>query len=87
MKSGKTTMGYKNVLKAIRYGKARAVILSSNLPIIRKSEIEYLCILSKVKPLYFPGNNSDLGTACGKLFRISCMAVLEAGDSDILESN
>ena len=87
MKSGKTNMGYKNVLKAIRYGKAKAVILSSNLPVIRKSELEYLCILSKVKPLYFGGNNSDLGTACGKLFRISCLAVLDAGDSDILENN
>jgi len=26
----------------------------------------------------------ELGTACGKLFRCSTMAVLEAGDSDIL---
>lgn len=26
----------------------------------------------------------ELGTACGKLFRCSTMAVLDAGDSDIL---
>ena len=29
----------------------------------------------------------ELGTACGKLFRCSTMAVLDAGDSDILTAN
>jgi ribosomal protein L30E len=44
----------------------------------------------------FGGNNNiltvivmqiELGTACGKLFRCSTMAILDAGDSDILSSN
>ncbi|KAJ4338894.1 60S ribosomal protein L30 [Didymella glomerata] len=29
----------------------------------------------------------ELGTACGKLFRCSTMAILDAGDSDILTQN
>jgi large subunit ribosomal protein L30e len=29
----------------------------------------------------------ELGTACGKLFRCSTMAILDAGDSDILTAN
>lgn len=29
----------------------------------------------------------ELGTACGKLFRCSTMAILDAGDSDILTTN
>lgn len=29
----------------------------------------------------------ELGTACGKLFRCSTMAILDAGDSDILNTN
>lgn len=29
----------------------------------------------------------ELGTACGKLYRCSTMAVLDAGDSDILSGN
>lgn len=35
---------------------------------------------------YFPSHKSqiELGTACGKLFRCSTMAILDAGDSDIL---
>ncbi|KAI9707509.1 MAG: 60S ribosomal protein L30 [Candelina mexicana] len=31
-----------------------------------------------------PSEEIELGTACGKLFRCSTMAVLDAGDSDIL---
>ena len=31
---------------------------------------------------FFP--KIELGTACGKLYRCSTMAVLDAGDSDIL---
>ena len=29
----------------------------------------------------------ELGTACGKLFRCSTMAILDAGDSDILSAH
>ncbi|KAJ5151247.1 uncharacterized protein N7482_010499 [Penicillium canariense] len=31
-----------------------------------------------------PSPQIELGTACGKLFRCATMAVLDAGDSDIL---
>lgn len=84
MKSGKVSIGYKQVLKSLRNGKARALVLSSNLPLVRKSELEYLAILASIKTIDFNGTNSDLGTACGKVFRISCIAVQDAGDSDIL---
>ncbi|OKP09226.1 60S ribosomal protein L30-1 [Penicillium subrubescens] len=33
---------------------------------------------------FLPSVQIELGTACGKLFRCSTMAVLDAGDSDIL---
>ena len=34
----------------------------------------------------FPVIQIELGTACGKLFRCSTMAIIDAGDSDILSS-
>jgi large subunit ribosomal protein L30e len=84
MKSGKTKLGYKSVISAIRSGSAKAIILSNNLSVLRKSQLEYLAVLAKVKTIAYNGNNSDLGTACGKLYRISCMCVADPGDSDIL---
>ena len=87
MKSGKTSVGYKSVLRDIRNGKAKAIVLSNNLPVHRKSQLEYYSVLSKSKTIFYKGSNVDLGTACGKLFRISCMSIVESGDSDILEDS
>ncbi|KAM0800697.1 50S ribosomal protein L30e-like protein [Usnea florida] len=84
MKSGKVTLGYKSTLKTLRAGKAKLVIIAGNTPPLRKSELEYYSMLSKTNVHHFAGNNIELGTACGKLYRCSTMAVLDAGDSDIL---
>lgn len=85
---GKVTIGYKTTLKALRSGKAIMVIYADNCPALQKSTIEYTAMLAKSTPIVkYPGNNIDLGTACGKYFRVSCLAVTAAGDSDILSIN
>ncbi|KAJ2637674.1 60S ribosomal protein L30 [Coemansia sp. RSA 1286] len=87
MKSGKSTLGYKSTLKTLRNGKAKLVIISGNTPPLRKSEIEYYAMLAKTSVHHFGGNNVDLGTACGKYFRVGSLSILDAGDSDILNDN
>ena len=86
VKSGKYQLGYKSVLKTLRSGKAKLVIIASNCPPLRKSEIEYYALLSKVDVHQYSGSSADLGTACGKYFNVSAMSITEAGDSDILSS-
>ncbi|GAM85750.1 hypothetical protein ANO11243_037580 [Dothideomycetidae sp. 11243] len=86
MKSGKVTLGYKSTLKSLRSGKAKLIIIAGNTPPLRKSELEYYSMLAKTAVHHFSGNNIELGTACGKLFRCSTMAIIDAGDSDILSS-
>ncbi|KAJ2160312.1 60S ribosomal protein L30 [Coemansia sp. RSA 552] len=86
MKSGKSSLGYKSTLKTLRSGKAKLVIISGNTPSLRKSEIEYYAMLAKTSVHHFKGNNVDLGTACGKYFRVGALSILDAGDSDILKT-
>ena len=86
IKSGKYTLGYKSVVKSLRQGKAKLIIIAANTPVLRKTELEYYAMLSKTPIHYFNGGNNELGTACGKLFRVSVLSVLDAGDSDILAS-
>jgi large subunit ribosomal protein L30e len=86
MKSGKTTLGYKSTLKTLRSGKSKLVIIAANCPPLRKSEIEYYAMLSKTKVHHYSGNNIDLGTACGKYFRVGVISILDQGDSDIVPS-
>lgn len=52
--------------------------------IFSKSEIEYYAMLSKVGVHEYQGNNIELGTACGKLFRVAMLSITDPGDSDII---
>merc|ERR1719491_831682 len=60
MKSGKVTLGYKSTLKTLRQGKSKLVLISSNCPPLRKSEIEYYAMLAKTGVHHYAGNNIGL---------------------------
>ena len=87
MKSGKAILGYKASVKALRKGKAKMVLISSNCPHLRKSEVEYMAMLAKSPVHHYAGDNSALGTACGKFFNCSVLAIIDVGDSDILSTS
>lgn len=84
MKSGKYTVGYKSTLKSLRSGKTKFIIVSSNCPPIKKSELEYYAMMAKCEVHHYSGNNIDLGNACGKYYRICTLGISDAGDSDII---
>ena len=65
---------------------AKLVMISSNCPPLRKSEIEYYAMLAKTAVHHYSGNNITLGTACGKMFRTSVLSITDIGDSDIMRS-
>ncbi|XP_045145268.1 60S ribosomal protein L30-like [Echinops telfairi] len=86
MKSGKYMLGYKQMLKMIRQGKAKLVVLANNCPALRKSEIEYYAMLAKTGVHHYSGHNIELGTACGKSCRVCTLAITDPGDADIIRS-
>ncbi|CAD5119388.1 DgyrCDS8002 [Dimorphilus gyrociliatus] len=86
MKSGKFVLGYKQTLKTLRQGKAKLVIIANNTPSLRKSEIEYYAMLAKTGVHHYNGSNIELGTACGKYFRVCTMSITDPGDSDIIRT-
>ncbi|KAL5278120.1 rpl30 family protein [Megaselia abdita] len=86
MKSGKYCLGYKQTLKTLRQGKAKLVLIASNTPALRKSEIEYYAMLAKSEVQHYSGTNIELGTACGKYFRVCTLSITDPGDSDIIRS-
>lgn len=96
MKSGKYSLGVKSTLKSLRSGKgavhisiliflAKLVIIAANCPALRRSEIEYYAMLGRTAVHHYTGNNIDLGTACGKYFRVGVLSITDAGDSDITQ--
>ncbi|KAL5583141.1 hypothetical protein UlMin_015583 [Ulmus minor] len=43
------------------------------------SEIEYYTICAKIGIPYYNGNKVDLGTACGKYFKVNCLSIIDDG--------
>jgi large subunit ribosomal protein L30e len=86
MRSGKVSLGYKSTLKTLRKGQSKLVLIANNCPALRKSEIEYYAMLAKTGVHHYAGNNVDLGTACGRYYRVSCMSITDPGDSDIVKA-
>merc|ERR1711862_951175 len=85
MKSGKYVLGYKQTLKTLRQ-KAKLAIVANNIQPLRKSEIEYYAMLAKTGVHHYNGNNIELGTACGKYFRVCVLSITDPGDSDIIRA-
>jgi len=63
-------------------------VLEANKKLLcyRKSEIEYYAMLAKTGVHHYTGNNNELGTACGKYFRVCTLSITDPGDSEIIRS-
>ena len=48
MKSGKYVLGYRQTVRKLISSKGKLIILSSNTPALRRSEIEYYATISKI---------------------------------------
>lgn len=82
--TGKVVIGSQLSIKQVLSGSPKLVVVSNNCPSSVKMELDNYCKKSNVPILVFTGSSLELGTLCGKPFPISTMAVLEAGNSDIL---
>jgi len=73
-------LGSKRTIKALKSGEAKLVVMASNCPKELKQEIE-----KYDKPVVmFNGTNMELGAACGKPFSVAALAIVDAGESEIL---
>ncbi|HIH44091.1 MAG TPA: 50S ribosomal protein L30e, partial [Candidatus Methanoperedenaceae archaeon] len=55
-------------------------VIASNCPKDKRDKITGVPVMD------FPGKGTDLGTACGKPYPIAALAIVEAGESDILRA-
>ncbi|XP_030744797.1 60S ribosomal protein L30-like [Echinops telfairi] len=85
MKIGKYVLGFKQTLKMSRQDKAKLVILANRCLAWRQSEIEDYARLAKTG-VHHSSGHMELGTACGKSYRVCTLAIIDPGDSDIIRS-
>ncbi len=82
--TGKVLLGTRSVLKEVRLGRGKLVVLSSNCPKETRERIMEFAKLSKIPVIQHSKTGVDLGTLCGKPFIVSAMVIKDPGDSKIL---
>ncbi|MFX0013622.1 MAG: 50S ribosomal protein L30e [Promethearchaeota archaeon] len=83
--TGKVKLGYNNTIKSVMSGKVKATIISNNLPLDSKKRLLRNCELSKIPIIQYEKTGVDLGAVCGRPHMISTIAILDPGNSKILE--
>lgn len=83
VKKGTVKIGEKQTKTAINTGTAKLIIMANNCPY--KEELNKISKEKKV-PIYdYTSNGVELGYACGKNFAVSAFAVIDEGESNILQ--
>ena len=85
MKTGRYTIGANSTIRAVASGRAKAVIIAENAPPELRDRVLYYARLGGIPVYIYKGTSADLGIACGKPFKISMLAILEEGESRILD--
>jgi large subunit ribosomal protein L30e len=78
--TGDVRFGLREVRRAAKGKSAKLVVIASNCP------PDAVPNLGEVRLLRFPGTNVDLGAACGVPFSVAAVAVINPGDSNILNA-
>ncbi|MGC8479456.1 MAG: 50S ribosomal protein L30e [Candidatus Micrarchaeia archaeon] len=82
--TGKYTIGNREVIRSISDSKAKVIVLASKGKKEIAEDILHLCSVAKLRVIKFSGNSLELGTLCGKPYSVTVLAVLEPGNSNIL---
>ncbi len=85
LRTGKVVLGAKETLKLVRLGKAKMAVVAANTPPDKKRDLKYYARLSGIPVYEYPGTSVELGALCGKPYTVSMLAIIDPGDSDILE--
>ncbi|RLG72783.1 MAG: 50S ribosomal protein L30e [Methanobacteriota archaeon] len=84
VETGRVVFGVKQSIRSAKLGDAHMLIVSSTCPRAFVEDIKYYAKLSNIPVYEFPGTSRELGSASGKPFTISAMAILDPGKSEIL---
>lgn len=82
--TGDVVIGSRAVAKAVSANKAKAVVVASKGRKEAVDDLVHACKIAEVKVIRFNGNSLDLGAVCGKPHSVNGLAIVEAGNSNIL---
>lgn len=85
-KTGSVEYGLKETTEAVTAEEAKAIVLSRNLPDEARADLLADAEDHKVPIVEFQGTNVELGPALGEPFAVSSCAIVDPGESEILQA-
>lgn len=82
--TGEVSFGNKTVMRAISGDKAKMVVVASKGKKEIVDDLAHVCNVAGVKLVKFKGNSLELGAACGRPYSVNSLAVINEGNSGIL---
>ena len=83
--TGKVVLGVNEVSKAVSTDKAKLVIIAAKGKKDVVADLSHNCSVANIKLIKFKEGSLELGTVCGKPYSVNAVAVMEPGNSKILE--
>ena len=80
VKTGTVFLGQNKTQECIEEGKAKLVVVAENSP----DSVKNLTKETDIPVYIYEGSSVQLGKACGMPYVVSALAVIEPGESDIL---
>ncbi len=84
-RTGEVVLGSNESLEATKSGESKLTTISNSAPREVEEEIRVYAEENNVPLYYYQGGSKDLGLALGKPFSVSVLAVLDPGESGVLE--
>jgi len=85
--TGKVAIGYREVVKSISSSQAKAVVIATKGKKDIIDDIVHMCNIAGIKLIKFNENSLELGTICGKPYSVNALAIIDQGNSNILNEN
>ncbi len=84
-RTGEVVLGSNETLEATKSGESKLTTISTSAPRDVEEKLRKYAEDNDIPLYYYPGGSKDLGLALGKPFSISVLAVLDSGESNVLE--
>merc|ERR1712055_200028 len=85
IQTGEVLFGFRQCIKSLMSMKCKMIVVTSNLPPLRKRELEYYAYLNNNIPVYpFVGSNKELARSCAKFHRVGALAIINDGEADLI---
>ncbi|MGI0141506.1 MAG: 50S ribosomal protein L30e [Candidatus Micrarchaeales archaeon] len=83
--TGKVALGTKEVMRALSSNHAKLVVVAGKGEKHAVDDISHTCTVASIKIIKYKESSLQLGTVCGKPYSVNAVAIMEPGNSNILE--